>query len=219
MLLGNDPRQRARGIEQWGDQRLQNLERVAENLVGENERAGVPLAVVGPARRVVCRGVMPAGAVIVRRGIRMRRERSALAITGVRMVRAATHHQVNHQNRGSQDAAQLGHTSLRPRHNRYRKPNRNIFTRNVPPPFRRGPSRISQSIIWPMAVWLQAISPGASAREARSEGSRTAGCLRSRPATHEGRVRLPGTQGWSGNRSAVPSTAPGSRTRPVDNRP
>ena len=65
-----------------------------------------PLAALRPMMRMADPST---GALTVRRRSPLSRDQAIPAVAGVRMVRAAAHHQVNHERRGAQDAAQPGH--------------------------------------------------------------------------------------------------------------
>ena len=67
------------------------------------------------------------GALTIVRTITLSRRGAILGVPGVRMVRAATHHQVDYQRRGDQDAAQPGHKDPCLPHIRYRQRNLTIL--------------------------------------------------------------------------------------------
>ena len=150
-LLAADAGQRKPRIEQRGEECLERgNQRVTHHSVRRNERAPFPLAVLRPVMRMV-RSLT--GALTVRGSVTVSRQWAIPAVAGVRMVRAAPHHQVNYQRRGDQDATQPGHKIFRLPRIRYRRRNLTILNRAHQPPSLVGTTIQPIFVIVSCEVW------------------------------------------------------------------
>jgi hypothetical protein len=115
----------------------QRLERMAEKSTAKRawqyNRASAYLATMCPVRAMIRVAIVTNVIMPVSHGLAMNRENPKIgagmirAVTSVCMMRAAAHREVDHDNRGSQYATQLGHARPCTPYNRHRQPYYSIF--------------------------------------------------------------------------------------------
>lgn len=220
VLLGENAQRRRNVVKYRREVCLARLEKRLGNGVvrAANKRTLYALALVRPVTMVgglillVLRVPVARRASVIPHPLGMRR--IACLGTIVRVVRAATHDEVNRKNHGTQTVQQTGHRNPQFRRNPHRQSDYTILSQSGYTSFEVCENGLRVAFPARTAIHLThesgVISADFALRTRRPEGCRTAGSLRLLPRSREGHAGHRGARGSSENRFVALSAASGS---------